>query len=839
MEILTAQEVFRDHELNGVHTTPKWEPPKSEVRQLLTQYETVMNAFTTNGGLIYQTMAAMNAAATTFTEPRSAWQFEAGSEGVYVLNPTTDTWTKVGRLPYDFVIGTDTGAGTANAIQITADIPVADGMIVAFSLFEATTTSPVTVSINGGAALTLKTPRGTDASALGAGQEVWFRVRSSDSTARMISDQDVSALVAQAEAARDDAVAAAAAAAAIVTNTVEHFGATSYTLSELLALNGAASIDTVATANTIAFNDALQAIAATGGGTVYARGQFYILNGNIRIPPGAYLEGAGYGRWLPSFPNVDKTWTGTNLVAKGTGPQDYNIVGITSMKNAGGWRTDPDNGARSFKLASFMNADATGSTPATPKDLSVFIANETQDTDKGGLRGFRVVPWIGTDGISDYDLTSGSDLGADWDIGVLLDTVEGWEVSDVQVRGYWREVGLAEISPDMVVYGRSEANIIRNTSAQGLTGVAIRSGDIWKVQATTASTLEVLWSEESYWPASGGFEGLQNGTDYTYTSLSRNGANLVFNGVSPNPTGTTQIRNTKRGTGFSTGLLDSVEGWALYHHSGQDAEALGFGRPSQGMELSGFPLRGLHFVNVSAFGEDAASPCVFFHDCDDAVFLGGKFEIGHVIASPFEADSAAAAPVGSTSNLRLVDTYVAASCDLRLFTPRSVHAPQLQINPGALLSGDMLLKALAGQDFIIRTASGKTFIVESDAGADLFTVTSSGNALVSGQVTVGASGGGTSFVNAFAGNGLTLRSGTTALLQLLASGTVAPGASGANFGTNTLPWGSMYGNQLRLVDGITAPSTLSGFALLYVDTADGDLKIKFGDGTVKTIVTDT
>jgi hypothetical protein len=28
-------------------------------------------------------------------------------------------------------------------------------------------------------------------------------------------------------------------------------------------------------------------------------------------------------------------------------------------------------------------------------------------------------------------------------------------------------------------------------------------------------------------------------------------------------------------------------------------------------------------------------------------------------------------------------------------------------------------------------------------------------------------------------------------------------------------------------------------AIIYVDTADGDLKVRFGDGTIKTIVTDT
>lgn len=47
------------------------------------------------------------------------------------------------------------------------------------------------------------------------------------------------------------------------------------------------------------------------------------------------------------------------------------------------------------------------------------------------------------------------------------------------------------------------------------------------------------------------------------------------------------------------------------------------------------------------------------------------------------------------------------------------------------------------------------------------------------------------------------------------------------------------GTALSLIDGVTAPSTVTGRAQIYVDTADGDLKVKFGDGTVKTIVVDT
>lgn len=43
---------------------------------------------------------------------------------------------------------------------------------------------------------------------------------------------------------------------------------------------------------------------------------------------------------------------------------------------------------------------------------------------------------------------------------------------------------------------------------------------------------------------------------------------------------------------------------------------------------------------------------------------------------------------------------------------------------------------------------------------------------------------------------------------------------------------------LTVTDGVTAPTSAVGFAHIYVDTADGDLKIRFGDGVTKTIVTD-
>ena len=46
-------------------------------------------------------------------------------------------------------------------------------------------------------------------------------------------------------------------------------------------------------------------------------------------------------------------------------------------------------------------------------------------------------------------------------------------------------------------------------------------------------------------------------------------------------------------------------------------------------------------------------------------------------------------------------------------------------------------------------------------------------------------------------------------------------------------------NTLYKLDGVSAPSTASGWAIIYVDGSDGDLKVKFGDGTVTVIAADT
>lgn len=44
-------------------------------------------------------------------------------------------------------------------------------------------------------------------------------------------------------------------------------------------------------------------------------------------------------------------------------------------------------------------------------------------------------------------------------------------------------------------------------------------------------------------------------------------------------------------------------------------------------------------------------------------------------------------------------------------------------------------------------------------------------------------------------------------------------------------------DRLELTDGVTAPDAAEGRALIYVDSADGELKIKLSDGTIKLIIT--
>lgn len=68
---------------------------------------------------------------------------------------------------------------------------------------------------------------------------------------------------------------------------------------------------------------------------------------------------------------------------------------------------------------------------------------------------------------------------------------------------------------------------------------------------------------------------------------------------------------------------------------------------------------------------------------------------------------------------------------------------------------------------------------------------------------------------------------------------LATGSTGGLNVTHSGSLGNHFQNFIGITDGISAPGAAVGFARLYVDSGDGDLKVVFGDGTVKTIATDT
>lgn len=210
---LTAAEVFRDFVTDGIPSSGNNHPAKAAIRTLLGQYERAIDAFMVSGGVIYASKEAIDAD-LDHDANSMAWvvgDATAANNGIYQKQGASGTgsWTRVADLPYSFIVASDVGDGTPDAIVATSSLPISGSALVLLNIFEENTGSPVTVSFNGGAPLTIKTNSGNDIApgGLAAGMLVFGYI--SGATFRLISDQVSSAIVAQAEDARDVAIAAA------------------------------------------------------------------------------------------------------------------------------------------------------------------------------------------------------------------------------------------------------------------------------------------------------------------------------------------------------------------------------------------------------------------------------------------------------------------------------------------------------------------------------------------------------------------------------------------------------------------------------------------------------
>jgi hypothetical protein len=127
--VSTANAIFRDFVTDGVPASGPHGPRKVEIREWGAWLETAVNAGLSNGGLIYDTKASMNAD-LAHAANASAWVIgdaTAANNGIYRKTGASGSgvWIRVGDLPYSIVYAQNDGSGTANAVKVTASVPIA------------------------------------------------------------------------------------------------------------------------------------------------------------------------------------------------------------------------------------------------------------------------------------------------------------------------------------------------------------------------------------------------------------------------------------------------------------------------------------------------------------------------------------------------------------------------------------------------------------------------------------------------------------------------------------------------------------------------------------------
>ncbi|PJR11564.1 hypothetical protein [Sinorhizobium meliloti] len=404
-----AETVFAD----GPFGSPL-QPAKSEIRALLTQYETAIDAYSSGAGSIAKPTKALLDADLAHAADVTAWVYAdtaVANNGIYRKTGASGagSWSFILPLPFSFINAVDAGAGAANAIQATTTIPVSEYALIKMNIFEANTGSPVTISFNGGTALTIKTNSGNDVAAGGlvAGMIVLGIV--SGSTFRLLSDQVSSAIVAAAEAAQAAAEAAAAAAQGVGFSVAVWDSGTTRTMIER-ARDTYCILDAPGQPDPTGNNDstaALRAMLAEGVRSEITKGDFVTLQPLLLKTPGQVIFGHGGGYGYSNFPNALKDYVGhSRIVAAG------------------------DAAAKRVMTRRLMR-----SVVGDPNDAPM---NAVFDVQADGVQANDLTVWLDCD----YSDASPSNLGANWDVGVMVGTRPGFKARNLQILGYFRKAGL-------------------------------------------------------------------------------------------------------------------------------------------------------------------------------------------------------------------------------------------------------------------------------------------------------------------------------------------------------------------------------------------------------------
>lgn len=377
--------------------------------------------------------------------------------------------------------------------------------------------------------------------------------------------------------------------------------------------------------------------AINTGKVIYGTDNAYVITDTLTPVSGGGIIGLGVGKWVSGYtatfaPDIT---TGTTFLMYGVGNKKYTVDCVSNMDVSGGVVSNPSSEdpytttapASSYDLLDFTNGDANGATRATLKPFSAAIL--MPETGCVRLENFRIVPYF--NGLDGYKDIANTGLGDEWDVGIWSRASFGNEYRNLQVVGYWRKTALLKtnipVSGTLAAQGEDENYY--HCRFQGFKGVSIRAHDVFRITAVTSSTIEIPWSASHTFEASGVLR--SGGRNFTYSGLSVSGDKLVFTGVSnasEATVGSTIRRNDIDNFGMAGTQFFDCYITSLYHHTHLLATSQylsqPFSRPSECMEVSGEPVRGVQVHAGTIQGWDDV--LIHLHDCGNMNFYSTYFE---------------------------------------------------------------------------------------------------------------------------------------------------------------------------------------------------------------------
>ncbi|EJG2628414.1 hypothetical protein LZD42_000129 [Escherichia coli] len=377
--------------------------------------------------------------------------------------------------------------------------------------------------------------------------------------------------------------------------------------------------------------------AINTGKVIYGTDNAYVITDTLTPVSGGGIIGLGVGKWVSGYtatfaPDIT---TGTTFLMYGVGNKKYTVDCVSNMDVSGGVVSNPSSEdpytttapASSYDLLDFTNGDANGATRATLKPFSAAIL--MPETGCVRLENFRIVPYF--NGLDGYKDIANTGLGDEWDVGIWSRASFGNEYRNLQVVGYWRKTALLKtnipVSGTLAAQGEDENYY--HCRFQGFKGVSIRAHDVFRITAVTSSTIEIPWSASHTFETSRVLR--SGGRNFTYSGLSVSGDKLVFTGVSnasEATVGSTIRRNDIDNFGMAGTQFFDCYITSLYHHTHLLATSQylsqPFSRPSECMEVSGEPVRGVQVHAGTIQGWDDV--LIHLHDCGNMNFYSTYFE---------------------------------------------------------------------------------------------------------------------------------------------------------------------------------------------------------------------